>query len=440
MPRAFRRRTNDEEIGEFVDLFDLAYAQEPAFNEALQFALTAVLVSPNFLFIVEEPNLASEPVRLGDYELATRLSYFLWATTPDEELLRLADQGRLNDDQVLTEQVVRMLGGGASSDDRGRRGRRSSLKVREFSQSFVEQWLGTRALGREFKPDPSVGKYDSELEGGMKYEPVFFLEEILTQNRSLVELLDSDYTYANRRLARHYGIRGEFREQPRRTELPEDSHRGGLLGMASVLAVSSYPHRTSPVLRGKWILETLLGDPPPPPPPNVPALDEQAGGTEPKSLRERLELHRQQQTCAACHDRMDPLGFGLENYDVLGRWREEESGQPIDVRGQLPDGTEFDGPRQLKQALLVRKKQFVRHLTAKMLGYALGRGLSNEDHGTVDDIVDRLEANDYSSHTLVLGIVRSVPFRYKSGTDPTVKVVVAMPEADSGVGNIEENE
>jgi hypothetical protein len=169
-------------------------------------------------------------------------------------------------------------------------------------------------------------------------------------------------------------------------------------------------------------------------------LDEQAGEKEPTSLRERLELHRQQQTCAACHDRMDPLGFGLENYDVLGRWREEEAGQPIDVRGQLPDGTEFDGPRQLKQALLARKTQFVRHLTAKMLGYALGRGLSNEDYGTVDDIVDRLEANGYSSHTLVLGIVRSVPFRYKSGTDPTVKVVVAMPEADSGVGNIEENE
>ena len=294
-------------------------------------------------------------------------------------------------------------------------GSQNSRKVRNFSQNFVEQWLGTRALGREFKPDKSIRGYDSELEGGMKYEPVFFFHEILTENRSLLDLLKADYTYVNRRLARHYRIKGEFREQPKRVQLTDENRRGGLLSMAAVLAVSSYPHRTSPVLRGKWILETILGDPPPPPPPNVPELEESASSVSSESLRQRLELHRQNVACAQCHDRIDPLGFGLENYGVLGRWRDKYEGHTVDARGALPDGTTFSGPAELKLALLGRKDQFVRHLTKKMLGYALGRGLTYYDYCAVNSIVDKLRANDYKSHHLLFGIIQSVPFRFKAG-------------------------
>jgi hypothetical protein len=411
LPRAFRRPSNDEEIDKYLALFRRARRRDPSFEVAMQFALEAALISPQFLFRIEEPNPGPQPRLISDHELATRLSYFLWASMPDDELFSLANEGKLNDPQVLAEQVVRIL----------RPDRRD--KSREFAQSFVEQWLGTRALGREFKPDASVAPgYDAELEGGMRYEPIMFFQEILAENRSLLNLIDSDFTYANRRLARHYGIKGEFREQPKHTELPEEGHRGGLLGMAAVLAVSSYPHRTSPVLRGKWILETILGAPPPPPPPDVPQLDQEHKTADAKTLRERLEQHRRNAACAACHSRIDPLGFGLENYDVLGQWRTEEAGRPIDSRGELPDGTVFEGPDELKQLLLARKDQFVRHLTSKLLGYALGRGLSNEDYCTVDEIVDQLKKDNYSAHTLVLGIVRSVPFRYKGGTDPASSV------------------
>lgn len=416
LPRAFRRPTNDEEIGKYLALFRKACERDPSFEVAMQFALEAVLISPQFLFRIEEPNLDPQPRLVSDHELATRLSYFLWASMPDDELFSLAKEGKLNDPKVLGEQAVRLL----------RPDRRD--KSRDFAQSFVEQWLGTRALGREFKPDASVApNYDAELEGGMRYEPIMFFQEILAENKSLLNLLDSDFTYANRRLARHYGIKGEFREQPKHTEVPDDGHRGGLLGMAGVLAVSSYPHRTSPVLRGKWILETILGAPPPPPPPDVPQLDEDQTVAEAKTLRERLEQHRRNPTCASCHSRIDPLGFGLENYDVLGQWRTEQAGKQIDSRGELPDGTVFEGPEELKQLLLARKDQFVRHLTSKLLGYALGRGLTNEDYCTVDEIVDQLKQDNYSGQTLVLGIVCSVPFRYKVGTDPASSVKLEPP-------------
>ncbi len=364
LPRAFRRSIPESEILEYLALFHAAYKADPSFMVAIRLTLQAVLISPKFLFIAEEPNFDSKPHKVTDHELASRLSYFLWGSLPDDELLKAADEGNLSDSKILQAQFKRMLGS------------QNSRKVRNFSQNFVEQWLGTRALGREFKPDKSIRGYDSELEGGMKYEPVFFFHEILTENRSLLDLLKADYTYVNRRLARHYRIKGEFREQPKRVQLTDENRRGGLLSMAAVLAVSSYPHRTSPVLRGKWILETILGDPPPPPPPNVPELEESASSVSSESLRQRLELHRQNVACAQCHDRIDPLGFGLENYGVLGRWRDKYEGHTVDARGALPDGTTFSGPAELKLALLGRKDQFVRHLTKKMLGYALGRGLT----------------------------------------------------------------
>ena len=403
LPRAFRRSIPESEILEYLALFHAAYKADPSFMVAIRLTLQAVLISPKFLFIAEEPNFDSKPHKVTDHELASRLSYFLWGSLPDDELLKAADEGNLSDSRILQEQFKRMLGS------------QNSRKVRNFSQNFVEQWLGTRALGREFKPDKSIRGYDSELEGGMKYEPVFFFHEILTENRSLLDLLKADYTYVNRRLARHYRIKGEFREQPKRVQLTDENRRGGLLSMAAVLAVSSYPHRTSPVLRGKWILETILGDPPPPPPSNVPELEESANSVSLESLRERLELHRQDVACAQCHDRIDPLGFGLENYGVLGRWRDKYEGHTVDARGALPDGTTFSGPAELKLALLGRKDQFVRHLTKKMLGYALGRGLTYYDYCAVNSIVDKLRANDYKSHHLLFGIIQSVPFRFKAG-------------------------
>ena len=403
LPRAFRRSIPESEILEYLALFHAAYKADPSFMVAIRLTLQAVLISPKFLFIAEEPNFDSKPHKVTDHELASRLSYFLWGSLPDDELLKAADEGNLSDSRILQEQFKRMLGS------------QNSRKVRNFSQNFVEQWLGTRALGREFKPDKSIRGYDSELEGGMKYEPVFFFHEILTENRSLLDLLKADYTYVNRRLARHYRIKGEFREQPKRVQLTDENRRGGLLSMAAVLAVSSYPHRTSPVLRGKWILETILGDPPPPPPSNVPELEESANSVSSESLRQRLELHRQDVACAQCHDRIDPLGFGLENYGVLGRWRDKYEGHTVDARGALPDGTTFSGPGELKLALLGRKDQFVRHLTKKMLGYALGRGLTYYDYCAVNSIVDKLRANDYKSHHLLFGIIQSVPFRFKAG-------------------------
>jgi hypothetical protein len=421
LPRAFRRPVDQHQIDHYVEVFAAAYERDPSYEVSLRLALQAALVSPKFLFVWEASNPEPSPVLVTHHELASRLSYFLWATMPDEQLLSLADKGKLREDGVLQDEVRRMLSRGGRPGRRRRPG--GHTKVRDFSSSFVEQWLGTRALGREFKPDPTVaGRFDSELEGGMKYEPIFFFEDVVIENRSLLNLIDSDFTYVNRALARHYGIRGEFREQPIRVELPEDSHRGGVLGMSAVLAVSSYPHRTSPVLRGKWILETLLGTPPPPPPPDVPELEVNAAGADPISLRQRLERHRENRACAACHDRIDPLGFGLENFDVLGRWRTEADGVPIDSRGTLPGGTEFEGPEELKGLLLDRKQDFARHLTAKMLGYALGRGLTQQDACTVQEIVDQLADNDYAAHTLIMGIVQSVPFQYKQGTNPGARV------------------
>ena len=410
LPRAFRRAVTESEQAEYVNLFDTVFQAEQSFAVALKLTLSAVLVSPKFLFIIEAENPSPDPVLLSDYELATRLAYFLWGAPPDDELLSLAAEGTLQDTGILNQQIDRMLG------------KRHARKVRNFSQTFVEQWLGTRALGREFKPDKSVRGYDSELEGGMKYEPVFFFHEILTENRPLSDLLNADYTYANRRLARHYGIEGKFREQPRRVEIGDQPHRGGLLSMAAILAISSHPHRTSPVLRGKWILETLLGEPPPPPPPNVPELEESDPQDEPQSLRQRLERHRENPTCATCHDRIDPLGFSLENYDVLGRWRTEDHGQAINAEATLPDGTVFSGPDELKERLLDRQDQIVRHLTKKMLGYALSRGLTYEDYCAVEEILDDLRGNDYRSHTLLRGIIHSVPFRYKAGTDESLSL------------------
>lgn len=406
IPRAFRRPVAPAEVERYVELFKLALARGDSYDDSLQYALQGVLLAPAFLFRFPTPTNSPAPSLLGHYEFATRLSYFLWGTMPDEELFQAAAAGKLHDPATITKQVTRML---------------KDARTRDFAESFVEQWLNTRELGRDIKPDAKLfpAYYDAEIQSAIRYEPILFFQELLTENLSLLNLIDSRFTILTNKLQQHYGIQlnERLRQQPKKVDLPEGVNRGGLLGMAAVMAVSSYPHRTSPVLRGKWVLEAMLGTPPPPPPPNVPELKEHEGAT-PTTLRQRLMEHRRNPACASCHNRIDPLGFGLENYDVLGRWREQDNGQPIDAQGELPDGTRFNGPAELRQVLLAKKDLFIRNLTTKMLAYALGRGLTLEDHCTVDHITERLKQDNYAAHTLITEVVLSVPFRYQPGKPP----------------------
>jgi hypothetical protein len=290
-----------------------------------------------------------------------------------------------------------------------------------FAQRFVEQWLRTRELSTDKAPDAKLFPAyagDEELRGDIRFQPILFFREVLVRDLPLDHLLESPHTIATSNLAKHYGtafpINRAASKQPQWVEVPEGSHRGGLLGMGAVLAVSSYPYRTSPVLRGAWILDSILGTPPPPPPPNVPALEEVHEGAG-KTMRERLAQHRANPVCASCHSKIDGLGFALENYDVLGRWRQEESGKPIDASGKLADGTKLEGIVGLKRALLARKDLFVRNLANKMLGYALGRGLALRDSCAVDQIVAQVKAENYRAQALVEAIVMSVPFQYQAG-------------------------
>jgi hypothetical protein len=377
LPRAFRRPATEAEVSKYLRLLQAAQQRGEKPEPALLSALGAILVNPNFLFRLEK----------GDYALASRLSYFLWGSIPDEPLSKLAASGEIRKPAILSAEIQRLL------NDR---------KATEFAERFVSQWLDTR----EIKMD------DAELLGAIKYEPVMFFLEIFAKNLSLDNFLDSKFTFLTKYLARHYGIDpGKLREQPVYVELPPGSPRGGLLGMAAVHTVSSLPRRTSPVLRGKFVLDAILGTPPPPPPPDVPQLEENHAGAAPKTIRARLELHRANPVCASCHNRIDPIGFGLENFDRTGKWREEEDGQRIDSSGEFSDGTKFSGIHELKQALFKRRELFLQNLTAKLMGYALGRGLNPEDRCAVDAIVRKLEQNQASAQLLVREIVLSEAFQ-----------------------------
>ena len=402
MEEAFRRPVKEKEEEPYLTFYHHARESGDTFHEGVYFALRGVLVSPHFLFRIEKPNHGEDPVEVTDWELASRLSYFLWASQPDKQLRGLAKAGKLSEPENLVKQVDRML---------------KDRKTFEFAEDFAGQWLGTRELGKEFKPDPEKFKgYNERLESVMRSEPAYFLNDMVNRNASLLDLIDSNYTYLNNDLMSHYRLKkGENKVQGSlsRFELPEDSPRGGVLGMAGVLAVSSYPHRTSPVLRGKWLMEKILGTPPPPPPPNVPELEEKEHEKEAKTLRERLEQHRADPNCASCHDRIDPIGFGLENFDAIGRWRDQEAGKPVDARGALPGGLEYEGVSGLKKALKDKPDKFVRHFTTLMFAYAMGRGIVESDHPVIDDIVKRLSGNDYRIRELFLGIIESKPFRMK---------------------------
>ncbi len=321
---------------------------------------------------------------------------------PDELLLDVAADGRMDDPHVLARLVPRML-----RDDR----------ALEFATRFTEQWLRTRGLEGPDSPDPELFPEfasSAELRGDIRLQPVFFFREIFRENRSLLDFLDSDGTILTRGLIEHLGLpmkKEQDGKNPNWMPLPEGVDRGGLLSMPAVAALASHAHRTSPVLRGVWVLDSILGTPPPPPPPDVPELDAPEHARAGRGAREVLAAHSRSPSCAGCHDRIDPLGFALEAYDVLGRWRETDAGGPIDTSGRLPDGTEFDGPGGLKQVLLARKRLFVRNLARRMLGYALGRGLVPADTCATETIVDEVARNNYEAWSLIRGIVLSEPFR-----------------------------
>ena len=404
LPRAFRRPVTQEDLAEYLTLFRAARKRGQEFEPAILFTLEAVLVSPRFLFLAEPANPSGDVRRIDPYSLASRMSYFLLGSMPDELLFDIAAAGKLHDPAVVHELIPRML---------------RNEQALEFAKRFVDQWLRIRQLDTDKAPDaklfPAWSK-DEELRSDIRLQPALFFYEMLKRNLSVLSLIDSTQTVATRKLAKHMGETITFTgdaQQPQWVDLPKGSIRGGLLGMPAVLAVSSYPYRTSPVLRGAWILESILGTPPPPPPAEVPALEKQASAEAPKSVREMLTQHRANPACATCHSRIDPLGFALENYDFIGRWRDQDAGKPIDNRGELPDGTAVAGPQGLKSALLDRKDLFVRNLTAKMLGYALGRGLTPQDSCTVDRIVAELKENDYRAQKLVELIILSAPFQYQ---------------------------
>ncbi len=395
--RAYRRPATDAEVAALVRFADLVRSEGGNFNEGIQLAVQAALTSPHFLFRWElDPTPAGkdEIRNLSGHQIASRLSYFLWSSMPDEELTRLAGEGRLTDKNVVAAQVSRML---------------KAPKAAAFVENFAGQWLQIRNLA-EMTPDPqSFPEFDDELRAAMKRETELFFEAVMREDRSVLELLDSNFTFLNERLARHYGIDGIKGEKFQRVSLKPEHNRGGVLTHASVLTITSHPTRTSPVVRGKWIMEQILGAPPPIPPPGVPLLEEQKAVDATASLRTRLEQHRANPDCAVCHNKLDPLGFALENYDGIGAWRDLDGRFPIDSAGVLPTGEKFSGTVDLKN-ILKHREDFTRSLAKKMLTYALGRGLEYYDKCAVDDACKLLKSQDYKFTALVAGIVTSDPF------------------------------
>ncbi len=393
--RAYRRPVTKEDVQTLLRFYQSGYAAG-GFEVGIQRGLERILAAPSFLFRVErQPSgVPGLPYRLTDLELASRLSFFLWSSIPDAELIGLASRGKLQDPAVLEQQVRRML---------------ADPRADALVENFATQWLNLGKIAG-VKPDEHVHpEFDENLRDAMLEETRRFLTGQIREDRSVVDLLSADYTFINERLARHYGIADVFGNQFRRVTF-KDGVRGGLLGQASVLTVTSYPNRTSPVVRGKWLLDNMLGAPPPPPPPDVPTLVEPGEDNQLRSVRERLEAHRKNPTCAACHVRMDPLGFALENFDALGKWRTTSDGVPVDAAASLPDGTQFDGVVGLRKLLVGHRDEFVRTLTEKLLSYALGRGIEYFDLPTVRQITREAAPNDHRWSALVLGIVKSTPF------------------------------
>jgi mono/diheme cytochrome c family protein len=396
--RAYRRPSTDADVQDLLPFYRKGLA-EAGFDRGIQLALERLLVSPQFLFRIErEP--ATAATRVSDLELASRLSFFLWSSIPDEELLNVAARGELHTPAVLEREVRRML-----------RDKRSAALV----TNFAEQWLFVRDIEAK-QPDGLVfPDFDETLRAAMRTETDLFLDSVLRENRSIVDLLDANYSFVNERLAKHYGIPNVQGSYFRRVTFPAASPRGGLLGQGSILTLTSYATRTSPVVRGKWVLDNLLAAAPPPPPPNIPALKTE--GPEPGktlTMREAMSAHRASPSCASCHARMDPIGFAMENFDAVGRWRDHDSGSTIDASGVFPNGVTFNGMAGLKKVLLADRQQFVNTVASKLLMYSLGRNLQYYDEPTVRGIVRQGAAGNYTMASLVMGVVKSPQFQMRT--------------------------
>jgi hypothetical protein len=410
--RAYRRPATDDELNRLATIVEQSVAAGESYEAGLQTAVAAVLVSPHFLFKIEEPShrIAGEYPLLSEFELATRLSYFLWSSTPDRELLSLASKKQLREPGVLAAQLDRML-----RDDR----------ARDFVKNFAGQWLTLRKLD-QFTPNAGMfPDWNDSLRELMRTESYFLFLYILRENMSVLRLLDADFSFMNESLARYYQIPGISGEKFQKVSL-KGHKRMGILTHASVLAVTSNPTRTSPVKRGKWILDNILGTPPPPAPPGVPELEK---GELTGTLREQLEQHRANPSCAACHKQMDPIGLALENYDAVGRWRTDERGTPIDASGELPTGEVIKNPADLIRLIREKKsEQFARTLTEKLMTYAIGRGIEYYDRCAIDKILSETSKNDYRFKDLLLAIIYSDPFQRKGtkniddATDPISKI------------------
>ena len=398
--RAYRRPVTGEDLDELLGIFRAGRDEGESFEVGIRWALERMLIDPDFLYRMEPDPVdiaAGAAYALTELQIASRLSFFLWNSIPDEELLSAAEAGRLADPGELERQVRRML---------------ADPRAATLAGNFAGQWLHLRNM-RALAPDVNAfPEFDDNLRAAFTRETELFFEHQVREDRSVVELLSADYSFLNERLARHYGIPGVHGSHFRRVRLPGETRRG-LLGQGSMLTVTSYATRTSPVLRGKWLLENILGAPPPPPPPDVPELEERATGERPRSMRERMEQHRANPVCAACHSRMDPLGFALENFDAIGKWRTADGGSPIDASGTLPDGAAFDGPAGLRRMLVERRAEVVEAVAAKLMTYALGRGVETADMPAIRRIVREAEAGDHRWSAIVLGIVRSTPFQMR---------------------------
>jgi hypothetical protein len=397
--RAFRRPATDEEIETLLKVFDLAQTNKLSYPASLRLMFKAILVSPQFLFITPAKTVEAGKsiVPLDDYQLASRLSYFLWATMPDAELAELADKGKLHEPEVLRGQVRRML---------------ADRRSRALFDGFGAQWLGVGTLKEKLFDPKKFPQMTPTMRAAMYDEARLFFDSIVQENRTVLSFVDSDYTFLNGTLAPLYGMEKTVTGPEMRRVKLADSNRGGILGMPGVLAVTSFPERTSPVKRGVWVLEQVLGQHIPPAPANVPTLEKQNQKQVANlTLRQRTELHRKNPTCANCHKVLDPIGFGLENFDAIGRWREkDDSGGPIDAAGELPGGKRFSSPKELKVIIAGRKAELARNLTEKLLAYALCRQLEGYDEIVVDRMMDSLARDEYRMQSLIIEIVTSYPF------------------------------
>jgi mono/diheme cytochrome c family protein len=402
--RAYRRPVSDGETAQLLTLYNEG-ARNGGFESGVRLGLQKILVSPEFLFRaeVDPPGAARGTVyKISDIELASRLSFFLWSSIPDDQLLAVAESGRLSDALVLQAQVKRML---------------ADPRSQSLVRNFAGQWLYLRNIARISPDQTTFPNFDENLREALAKETELLIDSQMREDRSVTDLLTTDYTFLNQRLAEHYGLKGIYGTEFRRVKL-EDPNRYGLLGQASILAVTSYPNRTAPTIRGKWVLEQLLGSPPPPPPPNVPSLKDDATA-QAMTMRQRMEQHRANPTCAACHRLMDPLGFALENFDGLGNWRVSTApgSGPIDASGTTPDGTAFSGPAGLRDVLMKKQDMFVENFTERLMTYALGRGVEEYDYAALRKISREAAADNQKWSSVILGIVKSTPFRMRRASD-----------------------